>query len=74
MNGTSIWWQSKTLWGSIIAMLAGVATMAGLQLDAALQDQLAELIVGLANLIGGGLAWYGRVTATTAISANVITK
>ena len=74
MNGTSIWWQSKTLWGSIIAMLAGVATMAGLQLDAALQDQLAELIVGLANLIGGGLAWYGRVTATTQISPNVVTK
>lgn len=74
MNGTSIWWQSKTLWGSIIAMLAGVATMAGLKLDVALQDQLAELIVGAANLIGGALAWYGRVTAMTAISSNVLTK
>lgn len=74
MNGSTLWYQSKTLWGSIIAMLAGIATMAGLNLDATLQDQLAELVVGLANLIGGGMAWYGRVTATTAISSNVLTK
>ena len=74
MTDTKTWYTSKTLWGSIIAMLTGVATMAGLNLDATLQDQLAELVVGLANLIGGGMAWYGRVTATTAISSNVLAK
>lgn len=64
MNDTTKpWWTSKTVWGSIIAMLAGVATFAGLKLDATLQDQLAELVVGLANVVGGALAWYGRVKA-----------
>ena len=43
MNGTKVWWQSKTVWGSIVALLAGFATLTGLKLDATLQDQLAEI-------------------------------
>lgn len=68
MNGTKVWWQSKTVWGSIVALLAGVATLAGVKLDATLQDQLAELIVGIANIVGGAIAWYGRVKAEGALS------
>ncbi len=74
MNGTTLWWQSKTVWGAIIALLAGAATLAGVKLDATLQDQLAELLVGVGNIVGGALAWYGRVKAKTAISSNVLTK
>jgi hypothetical protein len=68
MNGTKPWWQSKTVWGSIIALLAGFATFAGLKLDATLQDQLAELITGAANIVGGLIAWYGRAKAESAIA------
>ena len=68
MNGTKPWWQSKTVWGSIIALLAGLATFAGLKLDATLQDQLAELITGAANVAGGLIAWYGRAKAQSALS------
>jgi hypothetical protein len=68
MNGTKVWWQSKTVWGSIIALLAGVATLAGVKLDATLQDQLAELIVGAANVAGGVVAWYGRAKAEGVLS------
>ena len=74
MSGTTMWWQSKTLWGAIVAMLAGTATLAGISLDASMQDQLVELIIGVANLVGGGLTWWGRVTATTKISVNVVSK
>jgi hypothetical protein len=49
-------------------LLAGLATLAGVSLDAALQDELAELITGAANLIAGALAWYGRATAHTALT------
>lgn len=63
MNGTKVWWQSKTVWGSIVALLAGVATLAGVRLDATLQDELAQLLTGAGQLIGGALAWYGRATA-----------
>ncbi len=67
MNGTKPWWQSKAVWGSIVALLAGLATLAGLKLDATLQDQLAELITGAANVAGGLLAWYGRAKAANAL-------
>jgi len=67
MNGTKVWWQSKTVWGSIIALLAGVATLAGVKLDATLQDQLAALLTGAGEVAGGALAWYGRAKATGAI-------
>lgn len=69
-----LWYTSKTLWGSLIAMFAGVATLAGVQLDATLQDQLAELIVGAANLAGGALAWYGRLRANTSIASALVSK
>lgn len=69
MNGTGkAWYASKTVWGAAIALLAGVATLAGLKLDATLQDQLADLLVGLGEVVGGALAWYGRVKAQTAIN------
>ena len=68
MNGTKVWWQSKTVWGSIIALLAGVATLAGVKLDATLQDQLAQLLSGAGEIVGGALAWYGRVKASGAIA------
>ena len=68
MNGTKVWWQSKTVWGSIVALLAGFATLAGLKLDATLQDQLAELITGAANIAGGLIAWYGRAKADGALT------
>lgn len=68
MNGTKVWWQSKTVWGSIIALFAGVATLAGVKLDAMLQDELINLIVGAANIVGGAIAWYGRAQAANALS------
>jgi len=68
MNGTKPWWQSKAVWGSIIALAAGFATLAGLKLDATLQDQLAELVTGAANVAGGLIAWYGRVKAQSTLS------
>jgi hypothetical protein len=68
MNGTKPWWQSKAVWGSLIALLAGLATLAGLKLDATLQDQLAELVTGAANIVGGLIAWYGRAKAENQLS------
>ena len=68
MNNTKVWWQSKTVWASIVAVLAGVATLAGVNLDATLQDELVELITGTANLAAGATAWYGRAKAQTTLT------
>jgi hypothetical protein len=74
MDGTTLWWQSKTIWASIVALLAGALTLAGINLDAALQSQLVELISGLGSLVAGAVAWYGRAKATTTISPNLVKK
>jgi hypothetical protein len=67
MNGTKVWWQSKAVWGSVIAMIAGVVSLAGVQLDASLQDELASLLTGAGEVFGGALALYGRITAKAAL-------
>jgi hypothetical protein len=67
MNGTKVWWQSKAVWGSAIAMVAGVVSLAGVQLDASLQDELASLLTGAGEVVGGALALYGRLTAKTVL-------
>jgi hypothetical protein len=59
------WWQSRTIIGSLITVVASVLALAGYTLDVAAAS---ELVFGLAGLIGGALAWYGRVKATRPIS------
>jgi hypothetical protein len=63
MNNTKPWWQSKTVWASIMAMLAGMASLAGVSLDATLQDELANLITAAAEVASGAVAIFGRVQA-----------
>lgn len=67
MDGTTPWWQSKTIWGSAIAILASILALFGLNLDASLQSQLVDIVVAIGGVIGGALAWYGRVVATKKI-------
>lgn len=55
---------SKTTWGTLIAMVALIAT--GLGYDIGDQDELVNMIVGV---LGGVLALYGRVQAVTPITS-----
>lgn len=64
------WWQSKGMWGALIAALAGVAGVFGVVITGEDQaylvetaEQIAMLGASLASLIGGVLAWYGRKRA-----------
>ena len=68
MNNTKPWWQSKTVWASIGAMLAGMASLAGIHLDAALQDELATLVTAAAEVAAGAIATLGRLQAQTALT------
>ncbi len=68
MNNIKVWWQSKTVWGAIIALLASTATLAGIDLDARLQDELADLVVAALGIAGAVLAWVGRARAQGALS------
>jgi uncharacterized membrane protein len=61
------WWQSKTVWGGLVAVGAGIAGLFGLDLDAQAQGALAEHGVAIASAIGGLLAVYGRVKANSKV-------
>lgn len=67
MEGTTPWWQSRTIWGSVVAIAASIAGIFGLNFDASLQSQLIDIILAIVGAIGGALAFYGRVVATKKI-------
>jgi hypothetical protein len=51
------WYTSRAVWGGIGAMLAGVGPLLGLQIDA---GGFTETAIGIASLISGALAIWGR--------------
>lgn len=55
------WWQSKTVWGGVIAAGASVAGVFGYTVDQATALELSSSVVGL---FGAGLAVYGRFAAS----------
>jgi hypothetical protein len=63
MNDSKQWYQSKTVWGALIAILASLLQASGVDFDAAGQDQLADNLVALSGAIGGLIALYGRMSA-----------
>ena len=62
MKQSKHWAQSKTVWGALLALAAAFAQMAGVDLG-----DLSGLAEPIAVVVGGGLAIYGRVTASTEI-------
>ncbi len=60
---TKQWWESKTVWGGLIAVGAAVAGAFGVTVDGAAQNEIAEYAVAIAGAIGGLLAIYGRIKA-----------
>jgi hypothetical protein len=63
MIDTKYWYQSKTVWGALIAILASVLQAGGFELDEGAQGEFAEGIVALMGAVGGLLALYGRLSA-----------
>ncbi|MBW6421272.1 hypothetical protein KX729_07450 [Rhizobium sp. XQZ8] len=67
MDGMKFWYQSKTVWGALIAVAASVLQAAGIEIGSDIQADLAEIAVTLAGAAGGLLAIYGRITAASGI-------
>jgi hypothetical protein len=57
------WWQSKAVWGGLIAVGSAVAGAFGIVVDEPTQEQIAEYAVVIAGAVGGLLAIYGRLKA-----------
>ena len=66
MNGKK-WYQSKTIWGSIFAVLSVALGYFGFSFGAEDQAQAVEAVVAVVGGLGGAFAVYGRVKASKKI-------
>jgi len=64
---TKKWFQSKGVWGSLIAGAAVVAGFFGIQFGIEDQAELIEIIMAIIGASAGVIGIYGRVTASTVI-------
>ena len=56
--------QSKAVWGGLVALMAGGASIWGYTISPENQAHIVDLITGIAGAFGGLLAVYGRIAAT----------
>lgn len=54
------WWQSKGIWGGIIAVLSAVAMLFGYEIN---ESELLTIVMQIVALAGGVLAVIGRAQA-----------
>lgn len=64
---SKFWWQSRAVWGGVIAIVAGIGPLVGVVLEPDTQDALIEGLTGLFAAVGGLLALVGRLRASTTI-------
>ena len=57
------WYQSRTVWGALVAILASLANAAGVEVTAGDEGELADLLVAAVGTLGGLVALYGRISA-----------
>ncbi len=67
MNDYKSIWTSTTVWGGIVALLAGIAAIFGVTFTEADQATLTEALLGISSAIGGIVAIWGRIRATKQI-------
>ena len=58
---------SRTVWGGIIALAAGIAGIFGYTISPAEQVHIVEAVSGVGATVGGVVAIYWRVKATKSI-------
>jgi uncharacterized membrane protein len=62
------WYQSKTIWGALLAVGASFVSTLGISVDTVAQNDLADAIIQLIGALGAMTAIYGRLSATEIIS------
>lgn len=61
------WWYSRTIWGGIAAVIAGIGQEVGIPMSSEEVSALGESLFSVMTVIGGILAIYGRVRAERTI-------
>ena len=58
------WYQSRTVWGAIVAVFASCAHLAGFDIGTEDQRQIVDAVITIAAAGGGLVAIYGRIFAS----------
>jgi len=61
------WWQSRGVWGSIIAMAGFILPMFGLEWTPTDATEASNLVEQIMVLGGTALAFYGRIAAKKSV-------
>ena len=61
------WYQSRVIWGGIIAILTPLASLLGVEIAPDTASDIASLATAAGGVVGGGLAIWGRMRATKPI-------
>jgi anti-sigma-K factor RskA len=68
-DDSKVWWQSKGMWGGIVAIVASViAIVLHRTISDAQQAQIVDLIFSVVTALSGVLAVYGRASATQEVT------
>lgn len=69
MNETKNWWESKTIWGAVVVVIAQLARLFfKIDITDAEQAQLIDALSTIASILGSALVAWGRVSATSTIN------
>ena len=67
---TKKWYESKTIWGGIIALLAAALGAFGYAVDTDMQATIVDLVTVIGTAVGGLLAIIGRIKAHKKVVSN----
>lgn len=62
------WYESKTVWGALLAVAASVVGALGISIDTTAQSDIADVMIQFVGAVGAMIAIYGRLSATEIIS------
>ncbi|NKB51641.1 MAG: hypothetical protein GKR97_05360 [Rhizobiaceae bacterium] len=67
MNSFKKWYLSRTIWGSIVALIAATASAFDIEIDDATQTAFIDVVLQLVAVGGSMVAVVGRISATSMI-------
>ncbi|MCT7376057.1 hypothetical protein [Chelativorans salis] len=68
MNETKPWYLSRTIWASVVTVVAGMGGLLGLPVEEVDNQALVETLLQAVTAISGLLAIFGRLAADRRIN------
>ncbi|WP_102957775.1 hypothetical protein [Mangrovicella endophytica] len=67
MEDTKSWYQSKTIWGSLVSLGVALASFFGVDIEGSTSDALILALGNAATAVGAVVAIIGRIRAEKSI-------